>query len=112
MTRNSKKAWATISKLNTEKKTNPRVAAVTPNQVANQLILNGKPLHTERGRKKAMQKEMEQIMKSSEENLDPFTLKELKDALTHIKPGKAAGLDGITPEMVQHFGEKAESMDP
>ena len=55
MTRNSKKAWTTISKLNTDTKTNLRVAAVTPNQIANPLILNGKPAHTERGRKNAMQ---------------------------------------------------------
>ena len=38
MTHNSKKAWSTIKKLNCEKKAPSRVAAVTPNEVANQLI--------------------------------------------------------------------------
>ena len=66
MTQNSKKAWATISKLNTDKKTNPRVAAVTPNQVANQLILNGKPLHTERGRKKGNKKRNEEHLEGQQ----------------------------------------------
>ena len=82
---------------------------MTPNQVANQLILNGKPLHTERGRKKAMQRDMDNTLKSCKDNLDPFTLKELEDALTFLKPGKAAGLDGITAEMIQHFGENTRA---
>ena len=43
MTHNSKKAWSTLKKINTEKNGQTRVAAVTPNQVANQLLRNGKP---------------------------------------------------------------------
>ena len=49
MTKNSKKAWTTIKKLNTEPNVQTRVAAVTPNEVANQLLLNGKPTHRQRG---------------------------------------------------------------
>ena len=85
LTRNCEKAWDTISKLNTEKKLNPRDAEVTPNQVANQLILYGKFF---------------------EENLEPFTLEELEEAIKCLKLGKAAGLDGITTEMIQQFGTK------
>ena len=108
LTQNSKKAWTTISKLNTEKNRQHRVAAVTPNQVANQLILNGKPQHKERGNRKAMKQEMDSITQESEDNLDPFTPEELSIALGHLKLGKAAGLDGITTEMIQHFGTKAK----
>ncbi len=43
MTHNNKKAWATIKKLNSEKHTTTRVAAVSPKHVANQLAQNGKP---------------------------------------------------------------------
>ena len=106
MTLNSKKAWKTISKLNTEKKTNPRVAAVTPNQVAHQLILNGKPQHKERGRRKEMKREMDNTMRDCDDSFEPFTLEELQEAIKLLKPGKAAGLDGITTEMIQHFGGK------
>ena len=109
LTQNSKKAWTTISKLNTERNKQERVAAVTPNQVANQLILNGKPQHKERGRRKAMRREMDGIAQTSEDKLDPFTTKDLEEALGLLKTGKAAGLDGITTELIQHFGSKAKA---
>ncbi|GFR81085.1 RNA-directed DNA polymerase from mobile element jockey-like [Elysia marginata] len=59
MTHNSKKAWATIKRLNSEKNVQTRVAAVTPNQVANQLLQNGKPANKEKGHKKRLKGEME-----------------------------------------------------
>ena len=104
MTHNSKKAWATIKRLNSEKNTQTRVAAVNPNQVANQLIQNGKPLNKEKGQVKRLKLQMEHAMRDSEDQFDQFTPEELQKALTHIKAGKAAGLDGITTEMIQHFG--------
>ena len=85
MTLNSKQAWKTISKLNTERKTNSRVAAVTPNQVANQLILNGKPQHKEKGRRKAMKREMDNIMQQCDHSFEPFSLKELEEAIKLLK---------------------------
>ena len=103
MTNNSKKAWTTIKKLNSEKKPQ-RVAAVTPDQVANQLIQNGKPAHKERGQTKKLKSEMDHALQGTEEEIEPFTMDELEEALTHSKPGKAAGIDGITTEMIQHFG--------
>ena len=42
-----------------------------------------------------------------DDSFGPFTLEELQEAIKQLKPGKAAGLDGITTEMIQHFGEKA-----
>ena len=105
MTQNSKKAWSTISKLNTEKRTNSRVAAVTPNQVASQLVLNGKPNHKKKGHKKEKKKEMEDIMRNLDDSMEPFSIEDLEDAVKLLKPGKAAGLDGITTEMIQHFGQ-------
>ncbi|GFR84583.1 RNA-directed DNA polymerase from mobile element jockey-like [Elysia marginata] len=56
MTHNSKKAWATIKRLNSEKNAQTRVAAVTPNQVANQLLQNGKPAIKEKGHKKTTER--------------------------------------------------------
>ena len=109
MTHNSKKAWSTIKKLNTENRKQMRVAAVTPNEVASQLICNGKPLHKERGHRKEMKKEMDDILKTGPDQIDPFTLKELEVAMSHLKNGKTAGLDGITTELIKHFGERTRS---
>ena len=70
MTHNSKKAWTTIKKLNTEKKPQ-KVAAVTPNEVANQLILNGKPPYKERGQQKKLKCEMDLALQAMKNNLGP-----------------------------------------
>ncbi|KAK3893288.1 hypothetical protein Pcinc_002844 [Petrolisthes cinctipes] len=109
MTHNSKKAWATIMKLNTDKNTQTRVAAVTPNEVENQALLNGKPLHKERGCLKKMKHEMDNILQDSDEQFELFTIEKLQEALKHLKQGKAVGLDGITTEVIQHFGTRARS---
>ena len=106
LTKNSKKAWQTIKKLNAEETQAARTAAVTPNSVANQLLLNGKPFNKERGYLKKMKNDMKYVMQSSDEIFFPFTMEELQEAMNTIKPGKAAGLDGITPEMIKHFGIK------
>ena len=104
LTHNSKKAWTTIKKLNSEKKPQSRIAAVTPNEVANQLIQNGKPASKERGHLKRLKSEMDHALLNSEEHLEPFTMDELDDGIDHLKTGKAAGIDGITTEMIKHFG--------
>ena len=109
MTHNSKKAWATIKRLNSEKHTQTRIAAVTPNQVANQLLQNGKPLNKERGHLKRLKSQMDQAMRDSEDQFNKFTLDDLKEALSYLKAGKASGLDGITTEMIQHFGPNTKS---
>ena len=56
-----------------------------------------------------MRREMDGITQTSEDKLDPFTTKDLEEALGLLKPGKAAGLDGITTELIQHFGSKAKA---
>ncbi len=93
-------------KLNAEEIQAARTAAVTPNSVANQLLLNGKPHNKERGYLKNVKKYMKHAMQSSDEIFFPFTMEELQEAINTIKLGQAAGLDGITPEMVKHFGVK------
>lgn len=52
-----------------------------------------------------MKEDMRRVICSSDKTFVPFTIIEkLKSALKTIKPGKASGLDGISPEMAQHFG--------
>ena len=64
MTHNSKMAWKTINKHNSDKKPQTIAAAVTPNQVAHQLIMNGKPLRKERGYLKEMKDRMSTSFRS------------------------------------------------
>ena len=104
MTHNSKKAWQTLKKINVEKNNSIRIAAVTPNEVAHQLLLNGKPHNKERGYLKKMKESMNQVLNTSDEIFLPFTIKELEEAIKTIKLGKAPGLDGVSAEMITHFG--------
>ena len=109
MTHNSKKAWATIKKLGTDRNaTETRVAAVTPNEVAHQLLLNGKPNSQEKGHLKKVKCEMDHTMEESDSHLDSFSLDELQKAMEHLKLGKAAGLDGISTEVIKHFGPETQ----
>ncbi len=107
MTHNSKRAWVTINKLNSDKAPQPRVAAVTPNQVADQLLLNGKPINKERGHKKKMKMDIRSIMQNNTVDFAPFTEKDLGTAISQFKHGKASGIDGY-PEMVTHLGPNAK----
>ena len=66
--------------------------------------------HVARERIKLVREETENIILStySEERdssmTDPFSMKELKDALTKVKTRKAHGPDGITGEILKHPG--------
>jgi hypothetical protein len=39
---------------------------------------------------------------------DEFSVEELETALLSVKPGKAAGLDGVYPEFIQNSGRKTK----
>ena len=66
--------------------------------------------HVAQERIKVVREETENIILSSygEERdcsmTGPFSMKELKDALKNVKTKKAPGPDGITGEMLKHFG--------
>ena len=77
---------------------------MTPNQVANQLLQNGKPASKERGHLKKLKSEMDQALQDSDEGFEAFTTKEIDEALNHLKLGKAAGIDGI-------FTERSSTLD-
>ena len=71
---------------------------VTTNQVAHQLIPNGKVPNRQRQSK---------IKRCGQENHDfddDFTITELQNSLKHLKNGKAAGLDKILTEEMKNFG--------
>ena len=56
-----------------------------------------------------MKQEMDSILKDNPGQMDPFTLRELEEAISHLKIGKAAGLDGITTEVIKHFGPRTRA---
>ena len=89
LTHNSKKAWKNIKKLNSEKCTQARVAAVAPNQVANQLLRNGKPPNKEKGHQKRLRTKIDQAIAECDDQLEEFSLSKLRNALTFMKTGKA-----------------------
>ena len=108
MTHNSKDAWKTINKLNTINQPPQRISAVTPNQIAHQLILNGKPPKNSVRRRKQMKIQLQQTLQQDDgTQIEPFTLSELKTEIKQLKPNKAAGIDGIPNEFLKHLGPKA-----
>ena len=46
-------------------------------------------------------------MQECTSEFEPFSHDELQEAMSTLKPGKAAGLDNISTEMIQHFGPNA-----
>lgn len=108
MTKNSKKAWSTIGRLNGDKITPPAVSEVTPNQVGNQLMANGRRAETCR----AKGQHHLTIIPGSQQNMSlltkPFTSEEFEAGLSTMKLGKAAGPDDILTEMIIHLGPAAK----
>ena len=98
MTHNTKKAWSLIKKLSNDPCKADQHVNVTPNQVAHQLILNGKVPNRQRQSK---------IKRCGQENHDfddDFSIVELQNSLKHLKNGKAAGHDEILTEEIKNFG--------
>ena len=103
MSKNSKKAWTTIRKLRGDPTTTPQQPKVTANQVANQLLLNGKS-------GKIKDKTRLNRTKYSEDpgHTQPMTMEELEKGISSLKPGKAIGLDDISTEQITNFGPAAK----
>jgi hypothetical protein len=98
MAKNSKKAWATIRKLRGDPKAPPQQPKVTANQVANQLLLNGKTV------KKKPKKLNRKKYSQNHGHTKPLTMEELEKGISSLKLGKAIGLDNIATEQITHFG--------
>ena len=109
LTMNSKKALTTIRRLGADYVSPPVVTTVTADQIANQLLSNGRRVEHRRppgGHHKTIVPSNNQ---PPTELTKPFSLDELATGLSLLKAGKAAGLDGLLTDMLQHLGNKAKS---
>jgi len=97
--------------MNGEKSTPQVESQVTPNQIGRQLILNGKS--NQKRHNTGFHNETK-ITNDCNMSLytKPFSNDELDRALTLLKSGKAAGPDGILPEMLKNLGQQAKAWLP
>ena len=102
MSRNSKKAWNRIRKLNNDCAIpKHQHYPVTANQVAHQLLVNGQT----KEKKTPSVKFRKNGKLNMEPNLtSPFTAQEFSNGIAALKNCKAIGLDGIFMEELKHFG--------
>ncbi|XP_030759384.1 uncharacterized protein LOC115884825 [Sitophilus oryzae] len=99
MSHSSKIAWNLIKKLDGDPKLSKAPANVTPNQVANQLLLNGK-FNSKRQKTK-----IKRLIPTENTNFQKsFTMKELNNGINTMKNGKAAGNDDMCVEQIKNVG--------
>ncbi|KAJ8399018.1 hypothetical protein AAFF_G00416850 [Aldrovandia affinis] len=100
MLKNSKKVWSLIRKISNDPSTpTQQQYTTTANQVAHQLLLNGKST-TKQPRPKVDRVKHSQTMGLTK----PFSLEELNTSINTLKTGKAIRLDNIFTEEIKHFG--------
>ena len=100
-THSSRNAWKTINKLTKDYTEPQQQSKVTADQVAHQLLLNGKgnKLQVPRGEKMPRQTVTESKLMS------PFLMENLLHSVKALNNNKAAGLDDMLCEQIKHFGE-------
>ena len=108
-THSSRLAWQTINKL-TGQASKITPCPITANAIAAQLISNGRFPDADKAFTRKIMGEVYDLRRapSAEANLsEDFTSSEIKSAIKHLKPNKAAGIDNIYPEFILHQGSKA-----
>ena len=95
LTMNSKKAWATIRRLGADNGSPPVVTTVTADQIANQLLSNGRRVEHRRPQGEHHKTIVPSNNQPPTELTKPFSLDELATGVSLLKPGKAAGLDDL-----------------
>lgn len=103
MTHSSKQAWNMIKKLSGDPTEIKQACAVTANQIAHQLLVNGKTSHRNKTPKIKRRHEGETDLLG-----DPFTLGELQKGIDRMKNGKSPGVDDVMTEQIKHFGPKTK----
>ena len=102
LTHSSRKAWNTIKLLSADYTRTDYHSNVTANQIAHQLLLNGKSnAATVKQSKHRLRKPVKDLNPGL---TNPFSPQELERGIKSMKQGKAAGLDDIRTEQIKHFG--------
>ena len=91
----TKKAWATIRRLGADNVSPPVVTTVTADQIANQLLSNGRRVEHRRPPGEHHKTIVPSNNQPPTEIIKPFSLDELATGLSLLKPGKVAGLDDV-----------------
>jgi len=105
MKHSSQKAWGLMKKLNNDPKQRNSQNITTPDQIAHQLLLNGK------GQRETNQKRTQKKHTTENEECGHFKEQfniELNEAIKMHKNKKAAGLDDICVEQIKEFGPKTK----
>ena len=103
----SRHAWNMLKKLDPQKQRNETSCPIDVDTVAKQIKMRGQhiPNHNfERGVRKEYKKMLESFPKKDPLLNLPVTADETHNAIKMIKNGKAAGIDGIYPDMITHLG--------
>lgn len=106
-THSSRKAWSLIRKLDSSKPAGGQKLSVNINDLAKHMISISKI-----NRDKQVVREIRSALKHKKQLAKqqpsqfscPFSREETLEGIKNIKSGKAAGIDGIYPEFLQHLG--------
>jgi len=88
MKQNSSKAWRLIRKLNCEKRSEHQYTNITVDEIAHQVLINGKAKRLKGKQNNKITRDIQQQDNNYME--EPFNLDELTNAIKKMKSGKAA----------------------
>ena len=103
MTHNSRKAWKTINRLSNDPTSSNPPCLVTSNQVAHQLVVNGRGTMPSKPKRPVLSRATE----GDTSKVYPFSKGEYNKGVAALKNNKAAGRDDILVEQLKHLGPKA-----
>ena len=105
MTHNSRKAWKTINKLSNHPTSSNPPCLVTANQVAHQLLVNGRGTMPSKPKRPVLPPATE----GDTSKIYPFSEGEYNKGVAALKNNKAPGRDDILVEQLKHLGPKAHN---
>ena len=100
LTHNSRKAWKTIRSLSNDPTSPTPPCLVNSNQVAHQLLINGRGTMPSKPRRPVLPTDTT----GAATLVYPFTEEEYRKGIAALKNGKAAGIDDVLVEQLKNLG--------